>query len=413
MHFTEKLQTYAHLLISHGLNVQPGQVVNIAGELCHRELIHYLVEAAYKKGAKYVNVDYIDPQMPRLRALYSSEDEYLKYVPPYIPVKYESFVDEGAAVLRLCGSEAPGALSDLPAQKVNDMQNHFRLSLKKYYNEGVGKNRVQWTVAAAATPAWGKRVFPELSEEKACDALWNEIFKICRADKADCLELWKTHNETLKQRAKKLSDLKMKVLHFTGPETDLKVYLSDKVLFKGGGGHTPKGVEFEANIPTEECFTTPDYRLTEGKVAVTRPVMVNGQLVKGLKIEFTNGVISYFTADEGQDTFSSYIQNDKGASRLGEVALVGIDSPIYQSGRIFEEILFDENAACHIAVGFAYRFCIDGGSEMTPEQLEEIGCNDSRVHTDFMISSDQVDVNAETHSGEKIELIRKGRWIFS
>jgi len=413
MHFTEKLKTYAHLLISHGLNVQPGQVVNIAGELCHRELIHYLVEAAYKKGAKYVNVDYIDPQMPRLRALYSSEDEYLKYVPPYVPVKYESFVDEGAAVLRLCGSEAPGALSDLPAQKVNDMQNHFRLSLKKYYNEGVGKNRVQWTVAAAATPAWGKRVFPELSEEKACDALWNEIFKICRADKADCLELWKTHNETLKQRAKKLSDLKMKVLHFTGPETDLKVFLSDKALFKGGGGQTPKGVEFEANIPTEECFTTPDYRLTEGKVAVTRPVMVNGQLVKGLKIEFTKGVISYFTADEGQDTFSSYIQNDKGASRLGEVALVGIDSPIYQSGRIFEEILFDENAACHIAVGFAYRFCIDGGPEMTPEQLEEIGCNDSRVHTDFMISSDQVDVNAETYSGEKIELIRKGRWIFS
>lgn len=412
MHFTEKLQTYANLLISHGLNIQPGQVVNITGELYHRQLIHYLVEAAYKKGAKYVNVDYVDPQMARFRVQYSDHDEYLQYVPKYVPVKYESFVEEGAAILRLCGSEAPGALSDLPAQKVNDMQNYFRLSLKKYYSEGVGKSRVQWTVAAAATPAWGKRVFPELSEEKAYEALWNAIFKICRADKPDCLELWKTHNATLKQRAKKLTDLKMKMLHFTGPGTDLKVFLSPKAIFKGGGDSTPKGVAFEANIPTEECFTTPDYRLTEGKVAVTRPVMVNGQLVKGLKMEFKQGKIFYFSAEEGQDTFSSYIQNDTGASRLGEVALVGIDSPIYQSGRIFEEILFDENAACHIAVGFAYRFCIDGGSEMTPEQLESVGCNDSRVHTDFMISSDEVDVTTETHSGEKIDLIRKGRWVF-
>lgn len=413
MHFIEKLKTYANLLVSHGLNVQPGQVVNIAGEIYHRQLILFLVEAAYKKGAKLVNVDYVDPQIPRLRVQYSDHDEYLKYVPKYVPIKYESFVEEGAAVLRLTGSEMPEALSDLPANKVNDMQNYFRLSLKKYYSEGVGKSKVQWTVAAAATPAWGKRVFPELDETKAYEALWNEIFKICRADKAECLELWKVHNATLKKRAKMLTDLQMKMLHFTGPETDLKVFLSPKAIFKGGGDTTPQGVPFEANIPTEECFTTPDYRLTTGKVKVTRPVTVNGQLVKGLKISFKEGKICDFSADEGEDTFSAYIQNDPGACRLGEVALVGTDSPIYQSGRVFEEILFDENAACHIAVGFAYRFCLDGGAEMTPEQLEAIGCNDSRVHTDFMISSDEVDVSAETYKGEKIELIKKGRWVFS
>ncbi|MCX6990031.1 MAG: aminopeptidase [Chlamydiae bacterium] len=413
MHFQEKLKNYANLLISHGLNVQPGQVVNIAGEIYHRPLIQYLVEAAYKKGAKFVGVDYIDPQIARMRAEFSAQDEYLQYVPKYVPVKYEGFVEEGAAVLRLTGSEDPDALSSLPASRVNEMQNHFRLSLKKYYSEGVGKNKVQWTVAAASTPAWGKKVFPELEENKAYDALWEEIFKICRADKPDCLELWQVHNEKLKKRAKILTDLKMKFVHFTGPGTDLKVGLSPHALFKGGGGSTPSGIEFEANIPTEECFTTPDYRLTEGHVAVTRPVTVNGQLVKGLKIEFKEGKIHHFSADAGEDTFSAYIQNDAGACRLGELALVGIDSPIYQSGRVFEEILFDENAACHIAVGFAYRFCIDGGGDMTPEQLEEIGCNDSRVHTDFMISSEEVDVNAESYDGEKIELIKNGRWVLS
>jgi len=410
MHFQEKLQNYANLLITHGLNVQPGQVVNITGELFHREFLLLLVEAAYKKGAKYVNVDIIDPLITKIRAQHSQMDEYLKYVPSYIPVKYESFIDETAAILRLCGSEHPTALSEISSEKINDLQGALRQSLKKYYSEGVGKSKVQWTVAAAATPAWGKKVFPELSEEKAYQALWEEIFKICRCDKPNVIELWKSHNASLKERAKKLTEMEIKTLHFTGPDTDLKVHLSPKAIFKGGGDATPQGVDFEANIPTEECFTTPDYRLTEGKVKVTRPVMVNSQMVDGLKIEFKNGEICYFSAQKGEDTFSAYIQNDPGAKRLGEVALVGIDSPVYQSGRIFEEILFDENAACHIAIGSAYKFCLNGGVSMSPEELENIGCNDSRVHTDFMISSSEVHVEAETYSGEKFWLIQNGKW---
>lgn len=409
MHFDDKLKNYASLLISHGLNVQKGQIVNITAEIFHRQLVQYLVEAAYKKGAKHVGVDFIDPQLSRLKVQYSS-DEHLRYVPSFVPYKYENFVEEGAAVLRLTGSEMPDALSDLPAQKVNDMQSALRMSLKTYYSEGVGKSKVQWTVAAAATPAWGKKVFPHLSEDKALEALWEEIFKICRADHPDCLNLWKEHNAKLKRRAEKLTELKIKELHFTGPGTDLHVYLSSKAIFKGGGDTTPKGIPFEANIPTEECFTTPDFRLTKGKVKVTRPVTVNGQLVKDLSMEFSDGKISKFSAKEGEQTFAAYIQNDKGASYLGEVALVGVDSPIYQSGKVFEEILFDENAACHIAVGFAYRFCIDGGATMTAEQLEEIGCNDSRVHTDFMISNDETDVTATTFSGKTFKLIEKGRW---
>jgi len=410
--FDAKLDLYAELLVVHGLNVQPGQVVNVTGEIIHRDIIQKVVKAAYKRGAKLVNVDFIDPLIVRLRIQESKQDEYLQHVPGYIPKKFEDFVEEGACVLRFTGSEEPDSLADLPAQKINDLQNCYRQSLKKYYAEGVGKSKIQWTVAAAATPKWAKKVFPELDGGKATAALWDSIFHICRIDLPDFLQAAKQHRDTLQERARKLTGIKIRELHFVGPDTDLKVFLSPKALFKGGGDTTPKGVAFEANVPTEECFTTPDYRLTEGKVRVTRPVFVNGESVKDLQLEFKKGEIVNFKATQGQDNFAAYIANDPGAKRLGEVALVGIDSPIFQSKRIFEEILFDENAACHIAVGFAYRFCLANGAELSPAELEVLGCNDSHVHTDFMISNEHVDVFAKTYLDQEIQLIKKGQWVF-
>jgi aminopeptidase len=170
-------------------------------------------------------------------------------------------------------------------------------------------------------------------------------------------------------------------------------------------------VYYEANIPTEECFTTPDCRRTEGKAKVTRPFLIHGTMIKGLTLTFVDGNIVDFKADEGEAAFAAYIQSDAAAKRLGEVALVGIDSPIYQSGRIFEEILYDENAACHIAIGFAYRYCIEGGDKMNSDELSAIGCNDSHVHTDMMISTEEVDVHAETYDGKRVSLICKGKWV--
>ncbi len=412
MNFAQKLENYANLLVCHGLNVQPGQIVNITGEIFHCDLIELMVRKAYKRGAKYVNVDFVDPALAKIRIQESRAEADLKYVPEYIPVKYDGFVNDNAAVIRIVGSVDPNSLANLPVQKVNDMQTSFRQSLKRYYAEGVGKSKVQWNVAAAATPAWGKKVFPELPENEAYLALWDAIFTICRADKTDCLDSWEKHQKHLRERGEKLTHLKIKELHFTGRGTDLRVYLSPKAIFKGGGETSPKGIDFEANIPTEECFTTPDYRKTEGKVRVTRPVFVNGKLIQDLHLEFSKGKIINFTAKEGQEHFAAYIANDKGASYLGEVALVGTDSPIFQSGRVFEEILFDENAACHIAVGFAYRFCIDGGTKMTPAELDAIGCNDSHVHTDFMISNEEVDVTATTYEGKTLPLITGGKWVF-
>ena len=205
--------------------------------------------------------------------------------------------------------------------------------------------------------------------------------------------------------------MKIKELHFTGKGTDLTVGLSENAIFKGGTDESPRGVPFEPNIPTEEVFTTPDYRVTRGRVQTTRPFLINGKLITDLSLEFTDGEISSFSATNGEDTFREYINSDEGSKRLGEVALVGVDSPVYQSGLVYQEILFDENAACHIAVGSAYKFCIDGGDTMTKEELTAIGCNESTVHTDMMISSEEVDVTAKTYSGETVELIKAGKWV--
>ncbi len=409
MDFKQKLETYANLLIEHGINVHQGQIVNIAGEIYHRELISLLCQAAYRRGAKHVNVDFLDPLLPRYRILDTKDEDYLSYVPKYVTQKYEEFVHEGAAILRLIGSEQPDVLSDLDPKKINTLSSSNFKALKYYYTEGVGKSKIQWTVAAASTPKWAKKLFPEKSEKEAYELLWEQIFKICRADQPNCLELWKKHNEVLQDRAKRLTEMKIRELHFTGPGTDLKVFLNQKAKFVGGGSKGPYG-EFEPNIPTEECFTTPDYRLTTGKAKVTRPVLVNGKLIKGLHLEFKDGKLIHFDADEGKENFAKYVDNDTGARFLGEVALVGTDSPIFQSGKIFEEILYDENAACHIAMGFAYSFCLEGGPKMTQEELAEVGCNISTVHVDMMISNEHVDVDATTYSGKKIKLIQNGQW---
>ena len=410
MTFDEKLRNYADLLVTIGLNVQPGQVVQIGAEPIHRDLVLLLSDMAYQKGAKLVNVDLADARLTKSRILHS-RPEHLSYVPDFVEQKYRDLVDTTGANLRLSGSEEPDILADLPPALINTMRMSLREKIGYFYDEGISKSRVHWTVAGAATPGWGKKVFPELDPQAACMALWEEIFKICRADKPNCVELWHRHNEMLIERGTHYSNLGIERLHFSGPGTDLSVYLSRKARFRAGTDVSPRGVAFEANIPTEEIFTTPDYRRTSGQVRTTRPFLINGKLIENLEVRFENGVIADFSATAGKETFREYIKSDEGASRLGEVALVGVDSPVYQSGRIFQEILYDENAACHIAIGSAYKFCLDGGETMSAQELDQIGCNESKAHTDMMISSEHLDVTATTFGGDSIKLIEKGAWV--
>lgn len=409
MNLEASLDRYAELIATHGLNVQPGQLVNIVAEAAHREFVVRVVEQCYKKGAKHVNVELADPRFTQLRIEHAADDS-LTYVPPAVTVQYDELVDEAAANLRLVGLENPDLFENTDSKKLNTVQQSRMLAVKRFRNEGLMKSLVHWCVAAAATPKWGAQIFTDSPEEEAGEKLWEEILKICRADKEDCLALWKDHNDALQKRAKLLTDMKVKELHFTGPGTDLRVGLTDKALFLGGQSVSSRGVPFEPNLPTEEVFTTPDYRVTNGTARVTRPFMIYGKFVRDLTLEFTDGVISNFTASEGEDIFGEYIASDEGANRLGEVALVGIDSPIFKSGLVFNEILFDENAACHIAVGKAYRFCLKNGENLTDHAAAALGCNDSIVHTDMMISNEHVSVTAETYAGQTIQLITNGEW---
>ncbi len=401
---------YADLLIRFGLNVVEGQVVNISAETTHEDFVLEIVDAAYNAGAKFVNVDLVDPRVLKSRLL-NSKDEDLSFVPSFITNKYTSMVDETSANLKIIGSEYPEILADLDPKRINKVRLSQHLAIKYFYDEGIGKSKVHWTVAAAATEGWAKKLFPNLEPSEGCIKLWDHLFKICRVDTEDYLDRWKKHDESLHQRALMLNSLKIESVKFTGPETDLEVFLTRHSKFKGGSDISPREVPFEPNVPTEEVFTTPDARKTRGHVRTTRPFLVNGTLIKDLRLEFENGVIKQFSAEQGEDTFREYISSDDGAKRLGELALVGIDSPIYKSGIIFEEILLDENAACHIAIGSAYKFCVEGGGSMNKDQLKEIGCNESSVHTDMMISSEHVDVVATTFDGKVFSLIEKGKWV--
>lgn len=408
--FQTMLRRYAELLVGHGANVQPGQIVSISAEACHREFAVLISEEAYRRGAKSVIVELTDARIQRQRIL-SVQDEFLDYIPPHIPLKFRNLVDEGGATIKLVGPEFPMILADLDPKRISRERKAFYQSLRYFYDEGIDRSRVHWSMGAAATPAWGKRIFPQLDPQAAEAALWSALFKIVRVDQDNFLEIWEEHDKILQVRARTLTELQIDTLHYTGPGTDLTVGLSPRAIFRGGSDESPRGVAFEPNIPTEECYSAPDARRTSGTVRATRPVLVNGVLVEGLSMTFVDGEITEFSASQGESAFREYISIDAGAKRVGEVALVGIDSPVYQSGLVFEEILLDENAACHIAIGSAYKNCIENGVTLSKEELGALGCNDSLAHLDIMISSEQVDVMAKTWSGEEVPLIRRGEWM--
>ena len=409
MDIKEQLQNYADLIVRYGMNVQPGQHVRLGIDACNRDFALDIVRAAYGLGAALVTVDLIDRRFDRERILHNSLEQ-LAYVPKYVPVKFNELVDGFGATASVRGEEDPDLMSDLPENKLSKLESSVQQALEYFYDLGISKSHLQWTVAAASTPNWARRIFPNLPAEQAHQELWRNILKICRCDRSDYLAVWQKHDAMLKRRCRQLNELQIDRLHFTGPGCDLAVGLTDKARFMGGASTTPKGHSFEPNLPSEECFTTPDLRRTNGVVRSTRPVLINGKLVSGLEMHFREGKLEKFSAKEGAETFQQMLDTDAGARYLGEVALVGIDSPVFQSGLVFESILYDENAACHIALGRAYKFCIQDGDSLKGPELAENGINHSIVHKDIMISDERVSVTAHSRSGDVIELIKDGQW---
>ena len=404
------LNRYADLILTHGVNIQKGGILNIQVECYGRDFAVLIAEKAYDMGAKAVYLDLIDSRMEKLR-ISKTDIEDISLMLDYQVKKFDEFVEKRISTLRLRCHEDPDILSNEDPKKITARELAVKRAAKKFYEEGIGQKKFTWCIAAMATPKWGKKVFPSLTEKEAESALWEQIFKICLVDKEDCLELWLKRDKEIKSRIERLSSFNIKEFHFTGPDTDLYIGLSPKATFAGGSTMTDDGISFEANIPSEEIYTTPDWRTVRGTVKATRPILISEKQVRDLRMTFTNGVITDFDATEGKENFASFIEADDGASRLGEVALVGTDSPIFQSGHIFEEILFDENAACHIALGRGFEHIIKGSDKMTREELENEGFNFSNFHKDIMISSPEVDVIAETRNGEKIDIIKKGKFV--
>ncbi|OGG45254.1 hypothetical protein A2673_01535 [Candidatus Kaiserbacteria bacterium RIFCSPHIGHO2_01_FULL_50_13] len=407
--FDEKLKNYAKILAVHGLNIEPGEFVQINFGPYAEELATLVGEYAYELGARHVHLAYSSPRITYAQLIHGSDADKF-FFPPYVHSRRENIVDSEGCFLSLRTNSEPDLFNSIPELSVKHRNAESQM-LKRFRDEGINQGKVAWCVACPASPKEALKVYPDLSLEEAHKKYWDAIFRMTFADQPDCLERWRNMGALLLERRKKLDALKIRFLEYNGPGTDLRVGLAPESVWCGGSSVTAKGKRFQANIPSFEVFTTPDWRKTNGMVKITRPTIVSGILVEDLMLEFKDGVITYGSALNGWKTYEFYINTDEGARRLGEVALVGLDSPIAKESTLLRQILYTENAACHIATGSGHAKGIRNGQKMSKEELAKLGRNDSATHLDVMISDKDVDVVAITREGRAVPLLEKGHWV--
>jgi len=399
------LTAYARLLLRLGVNLQPGQKLDVGWEAPHREFVRILAEEAYAIGAAYVNARLVDPALTRRRAL-KSTPEHWDFVPGWLTIYWDELVRDDWATISLTGTEDPDVYEGVESGAVGRISAAIG-ARRASFLEAMTKSMFCWNVAAVPTDGWARQV---LGPGKTADDLWAVLTPILGLDEADPEASWRRRIETLTARRAKLDGLKIARLRFTGPGTDLTVGLMPRSRWRGGDEQAANGRRFAPNLPTEEVFTTPDWRLTQGHVACTRPVEVLGSGVEGASFVFREGRVVESGAVKNGDVLAQYLKQDGQSNALGEVALVDASSRIFQSGLVFHNILFDENAACHIALGSGYPDAVEGGRESGAGELLALGCNVSRVHTDFMIGGPEVSVDAETDRGA-VRILDHGRFV--
>ncbi|ULW90633.1 aminopeptidase [Staphylococcus aureus] len=408
--YKEKLQQYAELLVKVGMNVQPKQPVFIRSSVETLELTHLIVEEAYHCGASDVRVVYSDPTLKRLKFENESVEHFANHeIKSYDVEARMDYVKRGAANLALI-SEDPDLMDGIDSQKLQAFQQQNARAFKGYM-ESVQKNQFPWVVAVFPSKAWAKRVYPELSVEEAYIKFIDEVFDIVRIDGNDPVENWRQHIANLSVYAQKLQQKNYHALHYVSEGTDLTVGLAKNHIWEDATSYV-NGEEqaFIANIPTEEVFTAPDRNRVDGYVTNKLPLSYNGTIIDQFKLMFKDGEIIDFSAEKGEAVLKDLINTDEGSRRLGEVALVPDDSPISNRNTIFYNTLFDENAACHLAIGSAYAFNIQGGTEMTVEEKIASGLNDSNVHVDFMIGSSDLTIYGIFEDGSKELVFENGNW---
>lgn len=402
------MRSYAKLIVRVGANVQKGQEVRVFASLDQPEFIKMLAEECYKVGASRVTVDWNYPELTKLSARYMKLRD-LSETREWEKARMQDMVDH-LPVRIFIESEDPDGLRGINPKYFKAFA--ARIKISKPYRDAID-NKHQWCIAAVPGEAWAKKVHPELSKRAAVEQLWKDILYTARADGEDPIADWEEHNRDLKARSKYLNDLHLRELRYHSANgTDFKVGLIPTAEFHAGRDKTMQGVVYDPNMPTEEVFTSPDRRTAEGIVYATKPLSYQGQLIENFSVRFEKGRAVEVKAEKGQDVLEQIISMDEGCHYLGECALVPKESPIHQSGLLFYNTLFDENAACHLALGFGFDECVKGFENMTKEELYEIGVNDAGNHTDFMIGSDDLSIDGVDEHGNVHPIFRNGTWAF-
>ncbi|MBR7032728.1 MAG: aminopeptidase [Clostridia bacterium] len=402
------LRSYAKLIAGTGVNIRKGQEVLIRAYLDQPEFVAILVEECYRAGAKKVTVEWNYQPLEKLHVRYRSL-RTLSTVEGWEKAKLEHRAEVLPCSIYLTSAD-PDGLRGVNQEK-NAKADQKRYPILKPIIDSM-ENRYSWCIAAVPGVAWAKKLFPELSKRQAVEKLWEAILKTSRVTD-DPAAAWREHNADLQKRCDYLNGLGIRTLHYRGDNgTDLRVGMIPEGVFKDGGDTTLSGQFFNPNIPTEECFTSPMRGEAEGIVYATKPLSYNGELIEDFSVRFEGGKAVEVHARKNEELLKKMISMDEGAAYLGECALVPVDSPISESGLLFYSTLFDENAACHLALGMGFADTIRGYEEKTLEECRKMGVNDSMIHEDFMIGYDGLDIDAETKDGRTVPVMRKGKWAF-
>ncbi|HAP8432111.1 TPA: aminopeptidase [Enterococcus faecium] len=405
--FNELLKKYARLIAETGVATEKGHTVVLQISVDQAPLARLITQEAYKLGAAEVIVQWTDDQIQREFLLHAATDR-IENVPQSKIDQADEWLEKGASRISVV-SAGPDAFAGVDSQRVASYQAAAGKALMNL-RKATQANKVSWTVVAAAGKQWAAKVFPDLPEEEQVDALWDQIFKTTRVYEEDPVLAWKKHDEKLAKKAEELNQEQFSALHYTAPGTDIIIGLPKNHLWEGAGSYNARGKKFMANMPTEEVFTAPDSHRVDGYISSTKPLSYAGTIISGMKFTFKDGKVVDFSAEQGEDVLAKLLDTDEGARRLGEVALVPDPSPISQSGIIFFNTLFDENASNHLALGSAYAFSVKGGTEMSDEELAEAGLNRSQTHVDFMVGSDKMDIDGIREDGSTVPIFRNGDW---
>ncbi len=405
--FNELLKKYARLIAETGVATEKGHTVVLQISVDQAPLARLITQEAYKLGAAEVIVQWTDDQIQREFLLHAATDR-IENVPQSKIDQADEWLEKGASRISVVSAD-PDAFAGVDSQRVASYQAAAGKALMNL-RKATQANKVSWTVVAAAGKQWAAKVFPDLPEEEQVDALWDQIFKTTRVYEEDPVLAWKKHDEKLAKKAEELNQEQFSALHYTAPGTDIIIGLPKNHLWEGAGSYNARGEKFMANMPTEEVFTAPDSHRVDGYISSTKPLSYAGTIISGMKFTFKDGKVVDFSAEQGEDVLAKLLDTDEGARRLGEVALVPDPSPISQSGIIFFNTLFDENASNHLALGSAYAFSVKGGTEMSDEELAEAGLNRSQTHVDFMVGSDKMDIDGIREDGSTVPIFRNGDW---